>query len=193
MSATKVEKLRPERRRGTTTLYAPGCTCCCCCCLHTIGGLIGAVVGPRIKSEKAPIIYTCDVDADDKVVSRAVYPGLSAEALFWRMLLPMPFVGFVLFLVFSRIWQEMGCFAIVFVAIYLPYAQFLSAGITFVILGLSRRGDKHFQIKQLAKLTAGVVVGTISGLLIMVPGLGIGWHDLYGLSGLQFVVGIFQK
>ena len=38
------ESHQPERRRkGSTTLYGPGC-CCCCCCLHSVGGLIGAAI-----------------------------------------------------------------------------------------------------------------------------------------------------
>lgn len=36
----------PERhRRGEPVILASGCCCCCCCCLHSLGGLIGAIIG----------------------------------------------------------------------------------------------------------------------------------------------------
>ncbi len=32
-------------RRGGVVLYGTCCCCCCCCCLHTIGGVVGAILG----------------------------------------------------------------------------------------------------------------------------------------------------
>jgi hypothetical protein len=189
-AAAQVEKLQPERRRrGTTSLYAPGCcACCCCCCLHSVGGIIGALVGREIRREKAPVVYTYRVDENNNVIPSPVDPGVSADILFWRILLPLPVVFFGLLF-----WLKDGCTAIFLAIIYLPYLQMVSAGITFAVLGVSRRADKNYQIRQLAKVTAGAIVGTVSGLLIMLPCLGIGWHEFYQLTGMQFVFELFSK
>src|SRR5260370_42138891 len=38
----------PERRRRTGIRMCHGCCCCCCCCLHTVGGILGAVIAPKL-------------------------------------------------------------------------------------------------------------------------------------------------
>src|SRR5262245_15858327 len=48
----------PERRRAPGVVLPQfGCCCCCCCCLHSIGGLIGGIVGSvgTIKQEPKPV------------------------------------------------------------------------------------------------------------------------------------------
>jgi hypothetical protein len=37
----------PERRRRTEIRMCANC-CCCCCCLHTVGGIVGAVMAPKL-------------------------------------------------------------------------------------------------------------------------------------------------
>jgi len=54
----------PERRRSGSIVLAMGggCACTCCCCLHTLGALVGAIVGSALplsppkqeRSENAP-------------------------------------------------------------------------------------------------------------------------------------------
>jgi hypothetical protein len=45
----------PERRRGGSPVILPcGCCCCCCCCLHSIGGIVGGLVGTAAPVEQAP-------------------------------------------------------------------------------------------------------------------------------------------
>src|SRR4051794_15551797 len=43
----------PERRRrGVVPAQAGGCCCCCCCCcLHTVGGLVGALIASKPEHE----------------------------------------------------------------------------------------------------------------------------------------------
>jgi hypothetical protein len=54
----------PERRRSGSIVLAMGggCACTCCCCLHTLGAVVGAIVGSALplsppkqeRSENAP-------------------------------------------------------------------------------------------------------------------------------------------
>ena len=49
----QIEVHTPERRRRRGVTVCAGC-CCCCCCLHTVGGLIGALVGAGFR-KKDPV------------------------------------------------------------------------------------------------------------------------------------------
>lgn len=76
----------PERRRRSSVIAAQACCCCCCCCcLHTIGGLIGALVGSLVRI--APTPREIDPDAEfpfrrDEELPTFVLP---ASAVYWAL------------------------------------------------------------------------------------------------------------
>jgi len=57
---------------------------------------------------------------------------------------------------------------IIVVLLVFPALQLVCAIITAIWLGLSSRPDKAFQFKQLGKVTAGLFLGTLAGILVMV-------------------------
>ena len=65
----------------------------------------------------------------------------------------------------------MGGTALV-IAMCFPGLQLVSAFLTLILFACWPRPDKSRQLKQLAKITGGVVAGTIAGILLMI---GIGY------------------
>jgi hypothetical protein len=62
--------------------------------------------------------------------------------------------------------------AAIILALCLPAVQLGSAFVTGLILLLSSRADKYYQLRQLGKITLGIVLGTGVGIVAMV---GIGF------------------
>src|SRR5262245_61862210 len=48
---------RGPRRPGPPLQAGACCCCCCCCCLHSIGGIVGAVVAPHVGGRTRPGPY----------------------------------------------------------------------------------------------------------------------------------------
>jgi hypothetical protein len=69
----------PEHgRRANVPAQAGGCCCsCCCCCLHTIGGIVGAVIGPKLGERPKDWSHLALMDDWDEDEYR---PGASADA-----------------------------------------------------------------------------------------------------------------
>ena len=154
----------PERRRRTETLMC-GCCCCCCCCLHTIGGLIGSAVAPAFgRKNRMPIHYYYDEEFDVALPSVAK-TGASAVKVYWIISLVCAILG-----------AMMGCagggsgivIGLIILALVFPAVQLGSAIIVLIWLALSSRDDKRYQLKQIGKITLGLFLGAVAGILTMV-------------------------
>jgi hypothetical protein len=153
----------PERkRRPEVTLY--GCCCsCCCCCLHTLGGLIGAAMAPALsRQDRLPLYYYYEDDVPVPILSR---PGPSAVSLFWWILLGLIGLGFILSLGTGPSGILVG---VVILLLILPGLQLGSVIITALVVGLSSRPDKSYQMAQLGRIALGVIGGAGLGLVVMV-------------------------
>src|SRR5262245_61126615 len=78
----------PERQRQPGSVTLPcGCCCCCCCCLHSIGGLVGGLIGtarevrprPRPVDPDFPFPFRRD-ELDEEG------PLIPAGLLYWMLL-----------------------------------------------------------------------------------------------------------
>ena len=170
-SPVMIAKHQPERRRPPVTTAYCGC-CCCCCCLHTVGSLVGAAVAPALGSgSRMPMThyYDEDVGIDISVVRK---PGLSAVTIFWWILCLLIFIGFAIGIVENRGGGDTLIITGVIMLMVFPGLQLASAVITLIVFACWPRYDKFYQLKQLGKITAGIVVGTIAGILAMV-GIGV--------------------
>jgi hypothetical protein len=194
----------PERRRRAFVnlqVGLGGCCSCCCCCLHTIGGLIGAIVAPSIGAEEGPSVHSNskdegvhlahvsrttgtgiqqaktglqagqqlgrprdEEDEDNPSPMPSFHTGPSAVALFWWILFAVSILNLILFLRPSR---DGLSAAVVVVTLCLPLVQLGSALFVAIILLCSQRSDRGYQFKQLGKITLGVIVGTLAGILAM--------------------------
>lgn len=123
----------------------------------------------------SPNFYSYYVDEDDNVIPIISQPGISAVALFWRLVGLLMFVGVLISLVNGAEGLIIG---IVIQLLVFPALQLLSAIITFLVIGLSQRPDKGVQLRQLGKVTLGLIVGTLSGVLAM-------FAIFFGLNGFK--------
>jgi len=161
-SRVMIEKHEPERRRrSVTTLYC-GCTCCCCCCLHSLGSLVGAAVAPGLGTGSLmPMTYYFEEETGAQARGLE-QPGLSAVTIFWWTLCLLVLVGAAL-----GIASNQGVIAGIVLLLVLPLLQLASAFITLLVLACWRRVDRRYQLKQLAKITGGIVLGSIVGIAVM--------------------------
>jgi hypothetical protein len=164
--AVVIESHPPERRRRTETLMC-GCCCCCCCCLHTIGGLIGSAIAPAFgRKDRLPLHYYYDEEYGIELPSIA-RGGMSAVPVFW--MLTGVFAVLVMFLsMLSSGRGESIVVGLIILALTFPGVQLAAAVCVAIWLGISQRHDKAYQFKQLGKITLGLVLGTVAGILAMV-------------------------
>jgi len=154
----------PERRRRIDVRMCHG-SCCCCCCLHTIGGIVGAGVAPLIGAKNPlPLGYYYE-EEDEYAVPDVSKPGVSAVKVFWFMSLAAAMIGG---LIGSANGGQGFFVALVILFMVFPGVQLACAIVTLIWLALSTRPDKSFQLKQVGKLTLGLVLGTVAGILAMV-------------------------
>ncbi|MSQ93166.1 MAG: hypothetical protein EXR98_01270 [Gemmataceae bacterium] len=161
----------PERRRKTTTVMCCGCSCCCCCCLHTLGSIVAAAVAPALgRGQAMQMIYYYDEETGEEM-PLVRKPGLSAVVVFWWMLCFLLFLGFAYAILAAQGNTSYLMVAAVIIAMAFPLIQLASAFFTAIVFACWPRPDKGYQLKQLAKITGGVVAGSIVGIVAMV-GLG---------------------
>src|SRR4051794_4533501 len=80
--------VHPAERRQAPGTVAPSCACCscCCCCLHTIGGLVGGIMGsvatlrepqtrPRLEELDSPYAVRRDEFEEENL--------LPAQLVYW--------------------------------------------------------------------------------------------------------------
>jgi hypothetical protein len=165
----------PERaRRGAPVTLPCGCCCCCCCCLHTIGGLIGGVVGsvaqirpsPRPVDPDFPFPFRRDELDEDA-------PTVAPSLLYWLLVSFLIAVTAVWYYLpssgsrgpFSGNPQELliGLFIAVLI---LPGLQ-LGASVLMILAIALFYGEKVTPLMRVGKITLWSFVGTLVGLLMM--------------------------
>jgi hypothetical protein len=189
----------PERRRRTDIRMCHG-SCCCCCCLHTVGGIVGAVIAPKLGGRSTAWSHLSlieDWDEEDfqpgpapgaaadweAITEKARKPsarpvvstgavsnirsaGVSAVSVFWLFTLAASILGALIAALAGG--GDGFLFYLVIFLVYLPAVQLVCAIIVGVGFAISSRPDKRFQLKQLGKLTLGLFLGTVAGILVMV-------------------------
>jgi hypothetical protein len=170
----QIESHPPERRRTETLMC--GCCCCCCCCLHTVGGIIGSAIAPAFgKGNRMPITYYYD-DEWDISLPNIARTGVSAVKVFWFTTLIVTVLW-----VFGSVALgaadhgpsgESLLVGLVILALLYPAVQLGCAILTLLWMAFSNRDDKPYQLKQVGKITLGLFLGTLAGILSMV-GIGI--------------------
>jgi hypothetical protein len=167
-----------ERRRMRSGAPAQaGQCCCCCCCLHTIGGLIGAAVGPTVgpmrRRDLARTAEAADYDDEfwDARQGRPLPPraGVSAVAVYWLSVLALCGIGGGIALLQTVAGEADAPLVWGFgLVLFFPAVQLAAALPPAVYLLISRRPDRWIEFGQLGRIVAGLVLGTIIGILAMV-------------------------
>ena len=182
-----IEKHPSERRRSAATTLCCGCCCCCCCCLHTIGSVLGAALAPTIggrSNARAHWDATAMIpgyydDVPEEAFSSSpressgTIPdlrrpaGVSSVAIFWWLTVAAIFLTFMFPLFAYRDTGALFITAIIVLLVF-PGIQLASAIVTLIAFALWPRPDRTHQLKQVGKITAGIVAGSVAGILAMV-------------------------
>jgi hypothetical protein len=133
------------------------CSCCCCCCLHSVGSLVGSIIGSRPvmpPAEGTPI------------------KGVTAVGVFWwtTLILVLGVSVFVALLIGSENDSQylLGWFIGLFVSLMaLPIVQLVAAGTAATFSVSSKRPDYVRQLRQAGKIALGVLIGSLAGGLAL--------------------------
>jgi hypothetical protein len=175
----------PERdrrfRRQPAQAGGCCCSCCCCCCLHSIGGIVGALVGASFFTRKKkphweenvpghpPRETWVSLDESEDLQSQDGYAyspkkkSPSAVAIFWWTVL----ILFILSGIFS-----LGGIAVDgwFGAILIfPAIELVAVLIALGIVGAVAGPDMRTHLRELGGIALGIFLGAGIGILIMLP------------------------
>ena len=160
----------PERRRpGGPVILPCGCCSSCCCCLHTLGGLIGGLVGTTaaIKPRARPVDpdFPFPYRRDEFDVEGESLP---AGALYWLLVCLGLAVGSLWFFMSEggRRPEQLFYGFMLTLFIFLPAVQLGAAAVAAVIVFLFYT-DRVTAALRIGKITLWTVVGTGIGIGVM--------------------------
>lgn len=150
----------PERRRRSTTLLSAGCCCCCCCCVHTLGGIVGAVVGARRKDIPAPETLTTPeavrIEAEKKAANRLVI------RVYW---LCVTIVAVITCVVCVAVNPNEPIVGPAMVLGFLPIGQLVASIMALMYLNVAKPPRERECASRLGRITLMAFFGTILGCL----------------------------
>lgn len=172
----------PERaRRGAPVLLPCGCCCCCCCCLHTIGGLVGGVVGSvtQVRHRTKPVDpdFPFPYRRDELDEEGPTFP---ATLLYWLL------VSFLIGV--TCVWTYLASsgrrggplngdpsdlLVGLFIAVLILPGLQLGASVLATLAIAVFYGEKVTPLMRVGKITLWSFVGTIAGLVLMGGCLGL--------------------
>jgi hypothetical protein len=176
----------PER--GRPEIAEPACagaSCSsCCCCLHTVGGLVGALVFSLKEISNLKPLNQEELDFQEHIVrgeglsQPPVVPvptdGMSVSGIYWRTLLILTLAGlFYGTLIVEEVYKDRNLtraalFALFFTIMVFPGVQLLSGLITLIILAFNGRGGKPTnEFRHLLRINLGMFAGAIIGFVVM--------------------------
>lgn len=145
----------PERRRGCTTLLSAGSCCCCCCCLHSLGGVVGAIVG---GSRGLPPTAAEHLEAR----SAERY----AVKVYWRSMVAVVVLALIASLL-ENPGSESVLIALLVVALGLPAGQLAASVIALITLNALPHARKADSLRRLGRITLYSLVGGLIGTALM--------------------------
>jgi hypothetical protein len=172
----------PERHRRTDPTILPcACCSCCCCCLHSIGSLIGGIIG-SVKSLDLPPREIDDPNfpfpfrRDELDEEGPVFP---AALLYW-VLVSLQLMGGAIWYYLSQGRRDPNDLLLggVMGLALLPVPQ-LGASILSMIAVFLFYEDRRTALARIGKITLYSFMGTMIGLVML--GLCCGMLSLPGL------------
>ena len=127
-----------------------------------------AITGSVPSAVKPPSQASKSSSAGEREIALPALP--SAVSLFWRSLCVFIFLAFVLGMTQGGV--SGAAMVAIGVLMMFPALQLASLFATLLLIACWRRPDKSHQFKQLGKIAAGVVIGTVLGMLPMLCLLG---------------------
>jgi hypothetical protein len=160
----------PERRRqGSPVILPCGCCSCCCCCLHTLGSLIGGIVGSTqpIRARARPVDpdFPFPFRRDEFDVEAETLP---AGALYWLLVCLGLGVGSLWYFLSegARRPEDLFYGFLVSLIFALPVVQ-LGASVVAALIVAVFYADRATSMIRVGKITLWSLVGTGIGIAIM--------------------------
>ncbi|MGL4555791.1 MAG: hypothetical protein ACRC33_31875 [Gemmataceae bacterium] len=174
---TTIERHDPERAPSRLDAVAPAgccCCCCCCCCLHTVGGIVGGVIGSVQDIPPARRIRFNDDDDDEPFPSRRDAfeddAPLPVPMLYWLLVL---FLGAatagVTFLGNGRGEPGMLIVGGLIAVMALPALQLGASFLTLILVRLFYE-DSAAPLRRVGRITLYSLTGALIGLVLMIGG-----------------------
>jgi hypothetical protein len=166
----------PERRRRHSSVIAAQacCCCCCCCCLHTIGGLIGGLVGSLLHVRPSPPVPS--QDEDSPFPFRRDEPGpsftLSAALVYWVLFSLLSLGTFLYFLLENGPGSREPIWAGIGTVLVMPGVQLAASLLAVLVAAVCPRGlmpDKRAALVRIGTISLWAFVGGLVGMLLMLP------------------------
>jgi hypothetical protein len=175
-SAIRVTVHPPERRRRHSSVVAAQacCCCCCCCCLHTIGGLIGGLVGSLLRVRPSPPPVREPAEGSPFPFRRdELEPTFTlSPALVYWVLFSLLSMGTFLYFVTAHgggndpIWAGIGT------VLVMPGIQLGASLLALLVVALCPAAlvpDKPAAVVRIGKISLWAFVGGLVGMGLMLP------------------------
>jgi hypothetical protein len=167
----------PERARGNSPVPAQAGSCCCsccCCCLHTVGGVIGGLVGSVQPVQPTPPVNTTPFPFRRDEWERP--PGLHPALLYWGLVCSLSTLLGLYFVVSGKVSTSELQWAVLGVIFFLPLPQLGASVLSLLCVWLLPEAiitDRPAAFVRIGKITlwsfVGAMVGT--GLVALLCGL----------------------
>jgi hypothetical protein len=185
----------PERRRrGSIVLLQAGCCCCCCCCcLHSVGGLVGGIIGSRKYVEPylepnpdltSPFPFRRD---QEQAIS-----FLPATGLYWALVVSLVGVCGVAgggVLPGMSLQPDSLLIGLLIAFLVLPGIQLAASLLAFIGVALFA-SEKRTALRRIGKITLWSFLGSVFGTIAMALGPGAGLLVAQTAPDAGLVVGI---
>jgi hypothetical protein len=179
--AEVIVTVHPPERRHRGGVVVPSCACCscCCCCLHTIGGLVGAVMGSvqKIPESVAPPPQELDspyLQRRDEIEEENLLPP---QLVYWFTVLVMICAtSGVYFLLDGPTTRPVeGLLSGAMVALMILPALQLGASLLAAMILLLFSPNVSHSMRRLGRITLWSFVGTLIGCAAMGGCCGVMW------------------
>jgi uncharacterized membrane protein len=155
----------PERRPRGTTLVAAGCCCCCCCCLHSVGSVVGALVGgAQAMRRPAPEGVTAQEASLEHLQLKSA--DRYVMKTYWLAVLVVAIIGSIVTVVENR-GNDGIVIALFVIALGLPFGQLIASVLTLIYLNVFPHPRKPDSLKRLGKITLYSFIGGLIGTAVM--------------------------
>jgi hypothetical protein len=160
----------PERHRRADPVILPcACCCCCCCCLHSLGSLVGGIVG-SVKPLDLPPREISDPDFPfpfrrDELDEEG--PVLPAAILYWLLMSLLLGIGVTWAYLAGSLRRPDDLVGVLAgVVMLLPVPQ-LGASILSALAAALFYADRRAALARIGKITLYSFLGTMIGLGLM--------------------------
>jgi hypothetical protein len=169
-SAVRLTAHPPERHRRAGPVILPcACCCCCCCCLHSVGSVIGGLVG-SVKQLDLPPREITDPDFPfpfrrDEVEEEG--PIVPVGIVYWLLVAFLLAVGAVWYFLGSGSGRVQDLLTGLIIGLCLLPIPQLGASILASISVFLFYADRRAAFARLGYITLYSFVGTMIGLMLL--------------------------